>query len=75
MTRLLDKAVAAAKRLRPEDQDEIARVVLTLVGEDGEPEDIDPRHLADIQESLAQAKRREFATNAEIEAVFRRFNQ
>jgi hypothetical protein len=30
--------------------------------------------LADIHEALAQAKRREFATNTEIEAAFRRFD-
>jgi hypothetical protein len=74
MTKLLDKAVAAAKRLQPEDQDELARVVLAFLGDESESEDIDPGHLADIHEALAQAKRREFATNTEIEAAFRRFD-
>ncbi|MGO9487299.1 MAG: hypothetical protein ACLPX9_22425 [Rhodomicrobium sp.] len=40
---------------------------------EGEPEDIDPAHLTDVLESLAQAKRREFVADAEVEAAFRRF--
>jgi hypothetical protein len=39
-----------------------------------EPEEIDPAHLADVLASLAQAKRREFATDDEVEAAFRRFD-
>ncbi len=37
-------------------------------------EDIDPAHLSAVLEGLAQAKKREFATDAEIEAIFRRFD-
>ena len=46
-----------------------------LLEDNREPEEIDPAHLADVLESLAQAKRREFATAAEIEAAFRRFDR
>jgi len=42
---------------------------------DAQPEEIDPAHLPDVLESLAQAKRREFATDAEVEAAFRRFDR
>jgi hypothetical protein len=48
--------------------------MLNMVGRDDEVEEIDPAHLADVRESLAQAKRREFATDAEIEAEFRQFD-
>jgi hypothetical protein len=41
----------------------------------GKPEPIDPAHLADVLESLDQANRREFATDAEVDAAFRSFNQ
>ena len=41
---------------------------------ESEPEELDWAHLPDVLESLAQAKRREFATDAEVEAVFRRFD-
>ncbi|WP_257167139.1 hypothetical protein [Bradyrhizobium sp. SRS-191] len=74
MTKLLDQALEAVRRLPSEAQDEIARAMLTLAGEDHEPEDIVPSHLPDVLESLSQAKRRQFATDAEIEAAFRRFD-
>ena len=37
------------------------------------PEEIEPAHLPAALEGLAQAKRKEFATDAEVEAAFRRF--
>ncbi len=72
MTKLLEKAVEAVRRLPPDSQDDIALAMLTLMGDDGEPEDVDPAHLPAVLEGLAQAKRRQFASNAEIEAAFRR---
>lgn len=62
MTKLLQKALEAVRLLSPENQDEIARAMLSLAGETTAPEDIDPAHLADVLESLVQAKRREFAS-------------
>ena len=41
---------------------------------DEKPEEIDPAHLAAVLEGRAQAKRREFATDAEVEAAFGRFS-
>jgi hypothetical protein len=75
MTKLLEKALEAVRQLPPDGQDEIALAMLTLAGDAGEPEEVDPAHLPDVLESLAQAKRREFATDAEVEAVFRRFDR
>jgi hypothetical protein len=37
-------------------------------------EKIDPAHLSDILESLAQASRREFSTDAQVAAAFGRFD-
>jgi hypothetical protein len=75
MTKLLEKALEAVRRLPPDSQDEIALAMLTLSGNDGEPEDIAAAHLPAVLEGLAQAKRREFAADAEIEAAFRRFER
>jgi hypothetical protein len=75
MTKLLERALEAVRRLSPDSQDEIARAMLSLIGNEGEPEPIDPEHLPDVLESLAQAKRRQFATDAEVEAAFRRFDK
>lgn len=75
MTKLLEKALETVRQLPPDSQDEIARAMLTLAGDEGEPEEIDPSHLSDVLESLAHARRREFATDAEVEAAFRRFDR
>jgi hypothetical protein len=73
MSKLLEEAVEAARRLPADSQDEIGRFILALVANDGEPEIVDPAHLPAVLEGLAQARRREFATKAEVEAAFRRF--
>ena len=75
MTKLLDKALEAVRRLPPSSQDEIARAMLNLAGSEGEPEAIDPTHLPSVLEGLAQAKRRQFATNEDLEAALRRFDR
>jgi hypothetical protein len=75
MTKLLEKALEAVRRLPPRSQDEIARAMLTLAGDEREPEAIDPEHLPAVLEGLAQAKRRQFATDEDVEAAFRRFDQ
>jgi hypothetical protein len=75
MTKLLDKALEAVRRLPSEEQDEIVRTILHLATGDGEPEPIDPAHLPAVLEGLAQARRREFVTDAEVEAAFRRFDR
>jgi hypothetical protein len=75
MTKLLEQALEAVRLLPEKSQDEIARAMLLLAGDDLQPEPIDPGHLSDVLEGLAQAKRREFATDAEVEAAFRRFDR
>jgi hypothetical protein len=74
MTKLLERAVETVRKLSAREQDEIARAMLLLADQDEEPEPVDPTHLPAVLEGLAQAKRREFATDAEVEAAFRRFD-
>jgi len=75
MTKLLDQALDTVRRLPPADQDEIARAMLTLARSgEGEPENIDPAHLPDVLQGLAQARRHQFATDAEVAAAFQRFD-
>ncbi|MEI2736271.1 MAG: hypothetical protein V9G24_16755 [Rhodoblastus sp.] len=74
MTRLLDKAVEAVRRLPNDDQDDIARAMLQLArADDVELEAIDPAHLAAVLEGLAEARAGKFASAADVEAAFRRF--
>ena len=75
MTKLLERALEAVSRLSPDSQDEIARAILWLAASDSEPEEVDAAHLQAVLEGLAQTKRREFASDAEVEAAFRRFDR
>jgi len=61
--------------LPPSGHDEIARAVLTLAGDEGEPEAMDPALLSAVLEDLAQAICRQFATDDEIKAAFHRFDR
>ena len=75
MNKLLDLALETVRRLPPVDRDAIARAMLYLAGnEDEAAEEIDLKHLSDVLEGVAQARRGEFALEAEVEAVFRRFD-
>jgi hypothetical protein len=74
MTKLLDQALEAVRQLAPDSQDEIALAMLVLAGDDADPEPIDPAQLPAVLEGLAQAKRRQFAIDQEVEAAFRRFD-
>ncbi|MCA1427034.1 MULTISPECIES: hypothetical protein [unclassified Bradyrhizobium] len=75
MTELLDKALKAVRRLPADSQDEIARAMLALSDAGEEAEEVDPGHLAAVLEGLTQANLRQFASDAEIEAAFRRFER
>jgi hypothetical protein len=70
MTDLLEKAVAAARDLPPAMQDDIARVVLTLAGQDQPLVVLTAEEEASFVESLGQASRREFATDEQVRAVW-----
>jgi hypothetical protein len=72
MTKLLDTALKAARSLPPDAQDEIARVVLRLVGTDDETEPVSltPEERTAIAASKAAAARGEFATDEEVRKVW-----
>jgi hypothetical protein len=74
MTKLLEQALEVVRGQPPESQDEIARAILRLAAGEADAELVDPAHLPAVLEGLTQAKRREFATDAEVEAAFRRFD-
>lgn len=74
MTELFKKALEAARTLSAEMQDDIARAILHLAGGEGVPETVDPQHLTAVLEGLAQAKAGQLASEADVEAAFRRFD-
>jgi hypothetical protein len=74
MTKLLQEALTAVRRLPPEAQDEIARAMLALAGvDDGEVYVLTPEERADIARSREAAERGEFATDEEVRAVWAKF--
>jgi predicted transcriptional regulator len=71
VTKLLDRALEAARNLSPEAQDDIARVVLRLAGADDEPPvPLTPDEQAAVAASKAAAARGEFATDEQVRAVW-----
>ncbi len=70
MTRLLEQAVEAVSALPDEAQDDLARILLHLAGIDQPVYELTPEEAADIDASLAEAERGEFATDGEVRAVW-----
>jgi hypothetical protein len=72
MTALLDQALEIARHLPADAQDDIARIVLRLAGADDEalPVALSPEEHAAVAASKAAAARGEFATDAQVRAVW-----
>ncbi len=71
MTQLLQDALAAVSSLPPDAQDDIARIVLRLAGDDdGPPVALSPAERTAIATSKAAAARGDFATDEEVRAVW-----
>jgi hypothetical protein len=70
MTKLLERAIEAARALPPEVQDEIAAVVLQLAGEEPPVYQLTDEEKAALEESLEQAAHGEFATDDEVRAIW-----
>jgi hypothetical protein len=68
MTQLLDQALEAARGLPPDAQDDIARIVLRLVGTDDEAPSVTltPDERNAIAISKAAAARGDFATDEQV---------
>jgi hypothetical protein len=75
MTKLLDQALQVARRLPPDAQDDIARLILQLAGanDEAEPVPLSAEERAAIEASKRAAARGELATEAEVEAVWAKY--
>ena len=74
MTKLLEQAVETVRGLPPEVQDDLARILLQLAGEDQPVLQLSAAEEASFEESLAQADRREFATDEQVRAIWAKHN-
>ncbi len=70
MTKLLEEALDAVRRLPSETQDEIARAMLALAGSEAEPVPLTPEERAASAGSKAAAARGEFASDDGVRAVW-----
>ena len=74
MTKLLEQAVEAVRGLPPEIQDELARMLLQLAGEDQPLLQLSPEEEESLDESLAQADSGEFATDEQVRGIWAKRN-
>lgn len=70
MTELLERALERVRALPPEAQDDMARVLLSLAGDDEPVFALTPEEEASFANSRAQAARREFATDEQVQAIW-----
>jgi hypothetical protein len=71
MTKLLEQAIESARRLPPPEQDNVARAILQLaVGDEISPVPLSSEEGEAIEKSKAAAARGDFATDAEVRAVW-----
>ncbi len=70
MTKLLEKAIARVRELPEDDQDAIALAILSMADASNYP--LDDETKAAILEGLEQARRGEFVSDEEIQALWKR---
>ena len=69
MTKLLDHAVDSVRTLPPEVQDELARLLLQVAGEEQPAILLTPEERADLAEADAEIARGEFATDEQMRSI------
>lgn len=70
MTKLLDQAVAKARTLPPDLQDEVARLVMMFAGDEQDAIPLTPEEEADLAEADAEVARGEVATNERMRTLW-----
>ena len=69
MTKLLEHAVESVRALPPEVQDELARLLLQVAGEEQPVIRLTPEERADLAEADAEIARGEFATDEQMRSI------
>jgi hypothetical protein len=72
MTKLLERAIEAARQLPADEQDAIARAIIQLAGAEGSPVPLTPDEREALERSKAAAARGEFATDEQMRAVWKK---
>ena len=72
MTKRLDLAIEKVRKLPEADQDDAAEMLLWTIEMRSGPVPLDEETAAAIDEGLAQVRRGDFASEAEVAAVWKR---
>lgn len=72
MTDLLEQAVAKLRSLPPTRQDEIAKLLFILAEQQPDTYEFSDEQVARIKTGLAEADAKQFLTDDEVAALFRR---
>jgi hypothetical protein len=73
MTKLLERGIEAVSKLPPDEQDLVGEWLLELAGAGLREYVLTPEQIEDVKKAIEEADRGEFATDEEVEAVWRRF--
>jgi predicted transcriptional regulator len=73
MTILLEQALAKVRALPDAAQDELARLLLQLAGEDQAPIQLTPEEERDLDEALAEAERGELVSHEAVEGILAKY--
>jgi len=72
MTKRFEEAIAKIRNLPDDQQDRVADLLLELASHDDEPPALTPEQVAGVHLALEQAKRREFASDENVERLLYR---
>ena len=70
MTKLLEQAFEALRGLPPAMQDDMARTIMAMTGEEAPVVQLSAEEEASFDESFSQAERGEFATDEQVRAIW-----
>jgi hypothetical protein len=75
MTKLLEQAIATVCGLPDEEQDRAARFLLGFANPDAPRYQLTPEQLMEVELAKEEARSGKFATDAEMDEVWRRFSR
>jgi hypothetical protein len=75
MTKALERGIKAVEALPPDQQDLAGELLLAIAGKATAPYRLTPEQVEDLKASIAEADRGEYATDAEVEEMWRGFER
>ena len=75
MTKMLERGIKAVEALPPDRQDMAGELLLAIAGMGAARFGLTPEQIEDLKASIAEADRGEFASDVEIEEMWRSFER